>query len=186
MKFLKFFHKHALSLQILTNLFTIIGVVVAVLQISSARQIVEAILTSQEKAASYRILAMKTEVRLNISRIQDVLAREEEYRNMHQTFQLPFSTAVYFSNPTFFKLEHLDKDENQAVNEKISEVYASWQVANSLIQASQALADSAALNPRIAQVNLLRNNLKILQIMEETLKPAQDILQALSAESNPT
>ncbi len=186
MKFLKFLHKHALSLQILTNLFTIIGVVVAVFQISSARQIVEAILTSQEKAASYRLLAMKTEVQLNISRIQDVLNHQGEYRNMRQTFQLPLSTAVYYSNPTFFKLEHLDKDENQAVNEKISEVYAYWQIANNLIQSSQTLAASAGLNPRIAQLNLWKNNVKILEILGNTLKPAQEILKAFESESNPS
>jgi hypothetical protein len=174
-----------LSLQILTNAFTIVGVLAATLQISSTRQIIQAIFTSQEKAASYRILAMKTEMQTNLVHIQDVLANANQYRNLHETFQIPLSTAVYFSNPTFFKLEHLDKDANLNINEKLSEVYASWQIANSLIQASQNLADSAALNPRVAQINLLKNNLKILELLEKTRQPAQEVLKALDGESGP-
>ncbi len=185
MKFLKFFHKHALSIQIMTNFFAIVGVVVAVFQISSTRQIIQAIFTSQEKAASYRILAMKTEVQTNLGRIQNVLDNADKYAKLQETFQVPLSTSVYFSNPTFFKLERLGKDDNEAVNEKISNVYASWQIANSLIQATQATAATAALNPRTAQFNLLKNNIKILEILKSTFQPAQEIYKALAAESNP-
>lgn len=185
MKILKFFHKHALSIQIMTNFFTIVGVLVATLQISSTRQIIQAIFTSQEKAASYRVLAMKTEVQTNLGRIQNVLDNAGRYAKLQETFQVPLSTSVYFSNPTFFKLERLDKDDNETVNEKISNVYASWQIANSLIQATQATAATAALNPRTAQFNLLKNNMKILEILKSTFQPAQEIYKALAAESNP-
>lgn len=186
MKILKFFHKHALSIQILTNFFAIVGVLVATFQISSTRQIIQAIFTSQEKAASYRLLAMRTEIQTNVNRIQDVLKNAPEYQSLHETFQVPLSTSVYFSDPTFFKLEHLDKDANEAVNEKISNIYASWQIVNSLIQGSQVLTGNAGLNPRLVQLNLLKNNMKILGILRETLGPAQEVLKALSAESNPT
>ncbi|GEM_PF-5521871 len=185
MKFMKFFHKHALSIQILTNFFTIVGVVVATFQISSTRQIIQAIFTSQEKAASFRILAMKTEIQNNISRIQDVIIHRTEYTSLHETFQIPLPTSVYYSNPTFFKLEHLDKDANRDLNQKISSVYTSWQIADSLIQSSQAMADSEALNPRMAQVNLLKNNMKILGILESTLEPAKEILKELQIEPSP-
>ena len=185
MKILKFFHKHETSIQILTNFFTIVGVLVATFQISSTRQIIEAIFTSQEKAASYRLLAMKTEVQTNVDRIQGVLAKAKEFETLHEVFQIPLSTSVYYSDPTFFKLEHLNRDDNQAFNQKISEIYANWQIANSLIQATQSLSINAALNPRGAQVNLLKNNLEILKLLQRTLQPAQEVLMDFSAEPSP-
>lgn len=185
MKILKFFHKHALTIQILTNLFTIMGVVVAVFQISSTRQIIEAIFTSQEKAASYRLLAMKTEVQANTSRIQGILGQAKLYETLNASFQIPLSTSVYFSNPTFFKLEHLNKEDNEAFNEKVSKVYENWQVANSLIQTTEGMATNVSSNPRLTAMNILKNNRVILKILQETLQPAQEILRDLSAESNP-
>jgi hypothetical protein len=170
----------------LTNFFTIVGVLVATFQISSTRQIIEAIFTSQEKAASYRILAMKTEVQTNVNRIQNVMSKAQEYALLHQSFQVPLLISVYYSDPTFFKLEHLDKAKNDEINQKIAEIYASWQIVNSLIQASEGLTNSTSLNPRLAQANLLKNNLKILEIMKSTLQPAQEVLNALSAESSPS
>lgn len=186
MKPVNFFHKHALSIQILTNLFTIMGVIVAVFQISSTRQIIEAIFTSQEKAASYRILAMKTEIQANVARIQGILNQANLYENLSAVFQIPLSTSVYFSDPTFFKMEHLDKADNEAFNEKVSQVYENWQIANSLIQATESMATNVSANPRITAMNLLKNNRKILEILQATLQPAEAILQDLDAEPGPT
>lgn len=185
MKFLKFFHKHALSIQILTNFFTIVGVLVATFQISSTRQIIQAIFTSQEKAASYRILAMKTEVEANVSRIQGILNQAKLYETLNASFQIPLSTSVYFSSPTFFKLARLNKQDNEAFNQEVSAVYENWQIANSLIQATEGMATNSSANPRITAMNILKNNRLILGILQKTLEPAQDILNRLSAESNP-
>lgn len=185
MKILKFFHKHALSIQILTNLFTIMGVVVAIFQISSTRQIIEAIFTSQEKAASYRILAMRTEIQANVNRIQGILGHAKLYEDLSVSFQIPLSTSVYFSNPTFFKLEHLDKKDNEVFNEKVSAVYQNWQVANSLIQTTEGMATNPSARPNITTMNILKNNRVILNYLQETLQPAQEILRDLSAESDP-
>jgi len=185
MKILRFFHKHALSIQILTNFFTIVGVLVATFQISSTRQIIEAIFTSQEKAASYRLLAMKTEVQANVNRIQGILGQAKLYENLSVSFQIPLSTSVYFSNPTFFKLEHLNKGDNEVFNEKVSAVYQNWQVANSLIQTTEAMATNPSARPNITAMNILKNNRVILKYLQETLEPAREILKDLSAESNP-
>ena len=182
---MKFFHKHEVSIQILTNFFTIVGVLVATFQISSTRQIIQAIFTSQEKAASYRLLAMKTEIQTNVVRIQNILSQARLYETLNTSFQIPLSTSVYFSNPTFFKLEHLDKDDNQAFNEKVSNIYEDWQIANSLIQVTESMATNVSANPRIAAINILKNNRKILEKLAETLQPAQEVLKALEAESNP-
>jgi hypothetical protein len=186
MKFMKYFHKHETSIQILTNFFTIVGVLVATFQISSTRQIIEAIFTSQEKAASYRLLALKTEVQSNLGRIEGIMKQAKLYENLSAGFQIPLSTSVYFSDPTYFKLDHLDKDQNEAFNEKISKIYEDWQIANSLIQVTESMGTNVSANPRITAINILKNNRKILNYLGETLQPAQDVLKALEAESNPT
>jgi hypothetical protein len=181
-KIVKFLHKHHTTIQIATNFCAILGVLVAAFQISSTKQIIQAIFQSQEKAASYKLLAMKTEIATNLEHINDALAHQDQYKNLHQVFQVPLSTTVYFSNPTYFKLDHLDKAGNHSLNVNISKIYVSWQVANNLIQSSQGLVLSANFNPGMAKVNLLRNNLKILEILEMTRQPAEEVLKAIEEE----
>jgi hypothetical protein len=129
---------------------------------------------------------MKTEVSANLERIDEALAHETQYLSLRQIFQVPLSTTVYFSNPTFFKLQSLDKTANQAVNEKISKVYVSWQVANNLIQSCQPLELNYRQNPAMSQVNLLKNNTNILDILKRTRQPAEEILKAIEGEPGPS
>lgn len=186
MKTLRFLHKHSTSIQIITNLCAILGVLVACFQVSSTKQIIQAIFQSQEKVASLKLLAMETELQANLERINDALGHKDDYLRLSHLFQVPLSTTVYFSNPTFFHLDHLDKADNQVLNENIARMYVSWQIANSLIQSSQTLAFNAVNNPAMVRLNLLKNNTQILEILEKTRRPAEQVLKAIEDETGPT
>lgn len=181
----KFFHKHHTSIQIITNFCAILGVLVAAIQITSSKQIIQAIFQSQEKAASYKILAMRAELESNLKHINIVLADRDQYKSGHEVLQLQLSTAVYFSNPTYFKLEHLDKTGNDSLNENISSIYLDWEAANNLIQSSLTVASLASLNRSQSIATLKKNNFRILKILQDTQKQTQEVLQAFEAEPSP-
>jgi hypothetical protein len=183
-KLTKWFHKNSNSIQILTNIFTILGVVVAVFQISSGKEIIQAIFQSQEKSASYRLVAMREEIETNLRTINKIVKEKEGFIKTGQLIQVPLSINAYFSSPTVFKMGHLDKASNEKMNRNIAKIYVQWQEANNLIQSTLSLA-SSGLDPLSKKMVLINNNARIARIFEETQPMANEILKAIQAEPSP-
>jgi hypothetical protein len=171
-------------LQLVANIFTVVGVFIAISQTSGTNNIVNAIYQSQEKIASYRLLAVKTEIEANLKTIDLCLKERKQYETGYKIPQLPLSTTAYFSSPTIFKLDHLTEADNKKINVEIAQIYSIWQETNSLIQNNmQILFLYNNASPALKQQSLVANNNQILKAFAETRDLAADIDQKISGET---
>jgi hypothetical protein len=171
-------------LQLTANIFTVVGVFIAISQTSGTNSIVNAIYQSQEKNSSYRLLAVKTEIESNLKIIDLGIQGKKQYETGTKIPELSLSTTAYFASPTIFKLDHLNEADNQKINLEIAQIYPLWQMANSLIQTNmQILLSNNNLDPGLKQHYLVSNNDNILKIFEKTRDMAADIDQKISGEA---
>lgn len=176
-------HEHSRDIQMVTNLLTIVGMTVGLLQLSDAKGIINAIYDSQEKTASYRLLAMQTEIETNLEKINDFVRYKADFENGLRVFQIPLAIGVYFSSPTLFKFHQKNKQQNQELNEKISFLYANWQYANALIDANQRTLSMDQMNIESRRRDIALKNMEIIDIFEKTASPAAEVLTAMKQES---
>src|SRR6185369_12974139 len=152
-------------------------------QISSSKKIINAIYDAQAKVSSNRLLAMKTEIALNLGLLREVTApsQRKHFEQGMKICETPLATAVYFSSPTVFQFRK-DPTDQKGINEKIALLYAKWEYANNLIKATNDLLLLYKADLKVKQQVLRVKNGKILQIFDETGPIALQILQALDEE----